>query len=71
MNLLMFDDVPEIYLKNTKIQTCRNCVFRERWQCGSKVISYCAKRKSHRTQNRKLKIKAFDLACNFFKEIEK
>ena len=30
---------------------CRTCEHREPWQCGSKIIQYCRKLKSNRTDN--------------------
>jgi len=47
-------------------KTCRDCAHRQRWQCGSKVIQYCGARKSNRTENKLLKIKAGNPACNLF-----
>jgi hypothetical protein len=51
-----------------KPQTCRNCRHRERHEMGATIISYCGIRKSNRTQNGKLKIKAKDPACRLFEE---
>lgn len=48
--------------------TCRDCENRQRWQCNSKVFSYCAVRKSNRTNNGLLKIKAKDKACSLYKK---
>lgn len=48
-------------------KTCRSCVYRERWECGSKIISYCGLRTSRRTHNGKLKIKATSDACRLYK----
>lgn len=47
---------------------CRTCEHRERHQCGSKVIQYCAIVKSNRTDNGKLKIKCKTPACLQYKE---
>lgn len=53
-----------------KKRTCRDCKHRERWECGSKIIQYCGKRKSGRTFNGLLKIKVTNEACPLF-EIRK
>jgi hypothetical protein len=50
--------------------TCKDCQHRQRWQCGSKVIQYCGVRRSNRTENKLLKIKAGNTACNLFKHEE-
>lgn len=47
--------------------TCWLCVNRQRWHCGSKVIQYCGARKSNRTTNGLLKIKARGPACELYK----
>lgn len=49
-------------------KTCRNCIHRERWECGSKIISYCNKLKSNHTQNGMRKVKCTDAACDYYKE---
>ena len=51
--------------------TCRSCEFRERHQCGGRVIQYCGIRKSSRTDNGKLKIKCTMSACSLFKKESK
>lgn len=48
--------------------TCRNCKYRERWECGSKIISYCSKRHSNRTNNGLLKVKCNSPACLLFEQ---
>jgi hypothetical protein len=50
-------------------KTCLTCEFRERWQCGGKVIQYCGLRKSKRTENGKLKIKVTTPSCGAYKQI--
>jgi len=45
---------------------CRECLHRERWQCGGTVIQYCRKRKSNRTENGLLKIRCKNAACGYF-----
>ena len=45
---------------------CKYCAFCERLKCGSKNIFYCRKRKSNRTDNGLLKIKANKASCCFF-----
>lgn len=62
----LFDISPQATLKPTKF--CRTCAYRERWECESKVIQYCAKRKSNRTFNGLLKIKVTNPACELYKE---
>jgi hypothetical protein len=47
---------------------CRTCIHRERWQCGGTTIQYCGVRKSNRTDNGKLKIKAKNPACASYKK---
>ncbi len=49
---------------------CQDCEYSERWQCGGSIIWYCSARKSNRTFNKLLKIKARQAACDNFKEIE-
>ena len=49
-----------------KKQICRYCAHRERWECGSKIISYCNKIKSNRTFNGLRKIKCKDAGCDYF-----
>lgn len=46
--------------------TCGECEHRQRWECGSKIIQYCGKRKSNRTDNGLLKIKCKNKACALF-----
>lgn len=46
--------------------TCRECEHRERWQFNNTVIQYCGIRKSNRTDNGLLKIKAKNVACEVF-----
>lgn len=66
MNLKLFN-VPESPEPSNSI-TCLTCEYRERHDCGSKVIQYCGIRKSNRTDNRKLKIKCKTKACIHYKE---
>lgn len=53
-------------IKSTKF--CRTCAHRQRWECNSKVIQYCGKRKSNRTFNGLLKIKVTNNACELYEE---
>ena len=62
----LFDILPHVPQKPTKF--CRTCAHRQRWECESKVIQYCAKRKSNRTFNGLLKIKVTNPACELYKE---
>lgn len=49
-------------------RTCKTCEHRQRWQCGGTIIQYCGARKSNRTENGLLKIKAKDAACPLYVE---
>lgn len=57
---------PDLTLNNN---TCRNCKHNQAWQCNSKVFHYCEIRKSNKTNNKLLKIKCKDIACNLFEKI--
>lgn len=46
--------------------TCRSCVHRQRWECGSKIIQYCRAIKSRRTFNGLKKIKCNMVACELY-----
>lgn len=50
---------------------CRHCEHAERHECGTRNIWYCGIRKSNRTSNGLLKIKAGNSACLNFKKEEK
>jgi hypothetical protein len=50
-------------------KTCLTCEYRQRWACNSKVFQYCGVRKSNRTDNKLLKIKCKQVACNLYKEL--
>lgn len=50
----------------TNKRTCRYCIHRERWECGSKAISYCNKIRSNRTFNVLRKVKCTDAGCDYF-----
>lgn len=50
-------------------KTCRTCIHRQRWECGSKIIQYCSVIKSRRTENGLKKIKCKDDACPLYKDI--
>lgn len=54
--------------KNIAKQTCRDCIHRQRWECGSMIISYCEITRSNRTQNGLKKIKASSPACDYYKK---
>lgn len=49
--------------------TCRSCEHRQRHEKNSKVIQFCAARKSNLTDNGLLKIKASDLACPKYQQM--
>lgn len=54
-------------MKPIKVETCNNCINRQRWQFGGSIIQYCGVRKSNLTRNGLLKIKCKDKACIVFK----
>lgn len=60
-------DIP-ITPKIERIEKCNTCKYSERWQCGGSIIWYCGARKSKRTDNGLLKIKARQSACDNYKE---
>ena len=68
-NLWPFVEIYQIK-KDLENKTCRTCEYRERWQCGGRVIQYCGRRKSNRTFNHLLKIKVTTPACGLFKEAQ-
>ena len=45
---------------------CKECKFSERRECNTKVVWYCSKIRSNRTDNKLLKIKANNVACKLF-----
>jgi len=51
------------------IKTCRTCKHRQRWQCGGRVIQYCARQHSNRTFNHLKKIKVTNQACYLYEEL--
>ena len=51
-------------------EKCKDCHHIERWQCNYKVFFYCGAKRSGRTTNGKLKIKANNKACGSFKSSE-
>ena len=55
--------------QSQKLKRCKTCKHRERWECGSKIIQYCSKRRSKRTTNGLLKIKANNVACLLYEEV--
>jgi len=57
-------DIPE---KNQPTTKCKQCEHSERHQCNSNIIWYCGLRKSRRTANGLLKIKANQISCDYFK----
>ncbi len=46
--------------------TCKTCKFRERWECGGKVMQYCGVRQSGRTENGLLKISTKNPSCYLY-----
>lgn len=53
-----------------KGKTCKDCIHRQRWECGSMIISYCAITRSNRTENGLKKILAKSPACDYYKSIK-
>lgn len=49
--------------------TCFHCENRQRHEKGGSIIQYCGVRKSNRTENGLLKIKAKNPACEQFETI--
>lgn len=62
LNLGLFE--PILNLNDGK--TCWKCAHRERHEKNSKVFQYCAVKRSKRTENGLLKIKASSLACSLY-----
>lgn len=60
-------DVPEVPIPK-RMETCKTCCHRQRWDFNSKIFQYCGIRKSKRTQNGLLKIKCKTPACAYYKE---
>lgn len=63
-NQLTIEQIQE----NIKDKTCKTCNHRQRWECNSKVIQYCGKVKSKRTQNGLKRIKVNNKACAYYDE---
>lgn len=53
-----------------KGKTCKTCIHRERWQCNSKVIQYCGKIKSKKTQNGLKRITINFPACGYYNKMD-
>jgi hypothetical protein len=53
---------------NKNQNKCRDCVNNQSWKCNSKIIHYCGKRKSIRTDNGLLKIKNKNIACPLYEK---
>jgi hypothetical protein len=63
-------DLPEIKKIKSQVRCC-DCDNHERWECGGSIIWYCGVLKSNRTENGKLKIKAYKfINCDSFKSIK-
>lgn len=67
----LFNEAIKDVEKKPVENTCKDCVHRERWQCGGSIFQYCSVRTSNRTDNGLLKIKCKTEACSQFKKIEK
>lgn len=63
-------DIPPKEPDPPRKDKCQNCKHSQRWQCGGSIIWYCSARKSNRTFNKLLKIKARQEACDNYKEIK-
>jgi hypothetical protein len=61
-------EIPVNVLTKQPDKFCRECLHRQRWQCGGTVIQYCGKRKNKRTENGLLKIKCKNVACCYFEK---
>jgi hypothetical protein len=66
MNTLF--ELPEEIKKVMRAEKCKTCKHLDwiEYESGRKIF-YCNKRYSHRTENKKLKIKANGQACEIFK----
>ncbi len=53
-----------------EFQTCNDCVHRQRWGAGTKVIQYCGILKSNRTNNGQKRIKCKTKACLSYQSIK-
>ncbi len=60
----LFGNTDTVQHQKPTIETCRTCIHRQRWECGSKVISYCRVRKSNRTFNGLQKVKCNQQSCS-------
>lgn len=65
----LFGNTYTVHHQKTTLETCRTCIHRQRWECGSKVISYCRVRKSNRTFNGLQKVKCNQQACSQYVKI--
>lgn len=65
----LFGNTDTVLHQKPTIETCRTCIHRQRWECGSKVISYCRMRKSNRTFNGLQKVKCNQQACSQYVKI--
>lgn len=61
------DAMKAIRMARAETATCRTCEYRQRWECGGRVIQYCSVRRSKRTFNGLLKIKVTNQACMLYK----
>lgn len=57
---------PENFVQNFQKYKCKHCKHFFPRECGSKIIFYCVRRKSNRTESGLLKIKANDIGCELF-----
>lgn len=65
----LFSNADTIQPQESTLERCRTCIHRQRWECGSKVISYCRVRKSNRTFNCLQKVKCNQQACSQYVKI--
>lgn len=65
----LFNNADTVQPQESTLETCRTCIHRQRWEYGSKVISYCRVRKSNLTFNGLQKVKYNQQACSQYVKI--
>lgn len=51
----LFGNTYTVQPQESTLETCRTCIHRQRWECGSKVISYCRVRRVRETMRRNIR----------------